>query len=113
MASKNSNTNITTALGKISNQLGQLQESQERQQAELAEIKFQVKATNGRVTALEAAQIAQKAVEEERSKFNQFLEHEIDEDSKHRSKLTDRAIGSGVTLVAVLLGAVLADLKFF
>lgn len=107
------NNSITTALGKISNQLGQLQESQERQQAELAEIKFQVKATNGRVTALEATQIAQKAVEEERSKFNQFLEHEIDEESQHRSRLMDRGIGAMVTLAAVIVGAVLADLKFF
>lgn len=104
---------ITTALGKISNQLGQLQESQERQQSELAEIKFQVKATNGRVTALEATQIAQKAVEEERNKFNQFLEHEIDDQEQHKSKLVDRGIGSVVTLLAVIVGAVLADLKFF
>lgn len=104
---------ITTALGKISNQLGQLQESQERQQTELAEIKFQVKSTNGRVTALEAAQIAQKAVEEERNKFSRFLENEIDDETEQRNKLFDRSIGAGVTLVAVIIGAVLADLKFF
>lgn len=107
------NTEITTALGKISNQLGQLQESQERQQKELAEIKFQVKATNGRVTALEAAQIAQKAVEEERSRFNKFLENEIDDQEQSRSRLLDRGIGATVTLAAVIIGAVLADLKFF
>lgn len=107
------NTEITTALGKISNQLGQLQESQERQQTELAEIKFQVKSTNGRVTALEAAQIAQKAVEEERNRFNKFLEHEIDDQEQSRSRLLDRGIGATVTLVAVIIGAVLADLKFF
>lgn len=107
------NNEITTALGKISNQLGQLQESQERQQSELAEIKFQVKATNGRVTALEATQIAAKAVEEERKRFNEFLEKEVTEEETSRSRLLDRSIGATVTLVAVLIGAVLADLRFF
>jgi hypothetical protein len=104
---------IADELRKISKQLGALAEGQEYQQRELAEIKVQVRATNGRVTALEAAQIAQKAVEEERSKFTLQLENDLDAALERKDRVRERALGAVVTLSAVFIGAILADIQFF
>ena len=104
---------ITEELRKISVQLGALAKGQEQQGRELAEIKIQVRATNGRVTALEAAEIAYKAVEVERAKFAERIEDDIDKAHSTRLKTRDLTLGAFVTLTAVIVGAILADVQFF
>lgn len=104
---------IAEELRKISTQLGALAKGQEQQGRELAEIKIQVRATNGRVTALEAAEIAYNAVEAERAKFAERIEEDIDKAQGLKLKTRDLTIGALVTLTAVVIGAILADIQFF
>jgi len=107
------NYNVANELRKMNSQLAVLTEGQANQGEDIAEIKVQVKATNGRVTALEAQKIAQDAVEKERTRLSIEFDEKMDDARDSRSKLVDRAIGSGVTLLAVIVGALLTDIQIF
>lgn len=104
---------IAGELSRMNQSLGDLIASQRAHGRELAEIKARVKETNGRVTALEKREIAERAVAEEREKTLEDLSVGQKEARDHRARLQDRGIGAIVTLIAVVLGAVLADLNFF
>lgn len=100
---------LETMLRSIDQQLGALVASQEAHGRELAEIKARVKETNGRVTALEAREIAEQAALDERRK----IDDQAVEVRSQRDRTKDRAIAAVITLVSVGLGAILADVQFF
>lgn len=104
---------ITAQLREINLLLSQVTASQRAAGRELAEIKERVKETNGRVTALEAQEIRDQAVADERARALDAAVEEQDRGAAQRWRLHDRMIGAGVTLAAVVIGAVLADLRFF
>lgn len=104
---------ITAQLREMNLLLSQLAAGQKAQGRELADIKTQVKATNGRVTSLEAQEIREKAVADERAKHLAALERREDKSENVRSRLQDRLIGAAVAVAAVIIGAILADIKFF
>jgi hypothetical protein len=104
---------LEMALRSIDQQLGALVASQKAHGRELAEIKARVKETNGRVTALEAREIAERAALDERRRIDgEHGEQEV-ETRTRRDRTRDRLIAAVVTLASVGLGAVLADIRFF
>jgi hypothetical protein len=104
---------ISSQLREMNLLLSQLHASQRAAGRELADIKNRVKETNGRVTALEAQEIRDRAVAEERSRMLAESAEQQQTGQEHRWRLHDRLIGAGVTIACVVLGAVLADLRFF
>ena len=104
---------VEMVLRSIDQQLGALVASQEAHGRELAEIKARVKETNGRVTALEAREIAERAALDERRKIDDAAGEQASEVRTRRDRTRDRLIAAGVTLISVGLGAVLADIRFF
>lgn len=100
---------IAEELRKINAQLGALAEGQARQGQELTEIKIQVRATNGRVTTLEAQRIAQEAVDAERQRMSEHMEDTFDEQESSRQKNIDRAITIAIGLAGVLVGVFLSS----
>lgn len=107
------NERVEMVLRSIDQQLGALVASQEAHGRELAEIKARVKETNGRVTALEAREIAERAALDERRKIDDAAGEIASETRSRNDRLRDRFIGAIVTLVSVGVGAVLADIRFF
>ena len=104
---------VAVELRKINQSLGGLLASQKAHGFELAEIKARVKETNGRVTALEAANIAKQAVDRERARSNDLVSQHSSEVNTHRARRIDRSIGAAVAIFAVVIGAVLADVTWF
>lgn len=104
---------VEIVLRNIDQQLGALVAGQEAQGRELKEIKERVKETNGRVTALEAAEIEERAALRERRRIDEETGATVRESKDRREKLRDRLIGAGVTLIGVAVGAILADIRFF
>lgn len=104
---------IADELRKINAQLGRLAEGQARQEQELTEIKIQVRATNGRVTTLEAQRIAQEAVEAERKRMADVVDEDIDQAEVIRQKNIDRVITVAVGLGGVLAGIFLTNIQVF
>lgn len=100
---------IAEELRKINAQLGALAEGQARQGQELTEIKIQVRATNGRVTTLEAQRIAQEAVDAERQRMADHMEDTFDDAEDSRQKNIDRAITIVIGLAGVIAGVFLAN----
>lgn len=109
----NEQNDVAVELRKINTALGGLIASQAAHGRELAEIKQRVKETNGRVTALEAVKIADDAITEDRQRRNELIGRRATDLNTHKFRLQDRAIGSGVTIVAVIVGAILADVRWF
>jgi len=101
--------NIVSELRKISSQLGALTEGQARQGKELVEIKIQVRATNGRVTALEAQRIAQEAVKVERRRLSEKFDERDDDVKEGRQKNIDRMVTIIVGLFGILAGILLTN----
>ena len=105
--------NVAAELRKINTALGGLMASQTAHGRELAEIKQRVKETNGRVTALEATKIADRAVKAEREQRAALANQRVTDKNTSRWRTRDRLIGSGVTIAAVIIGAILADVRWF
>jgi len=99
-------TVLTQALGDIRERLGGVLRGQEDMGRELREIKAQTTKTNGRVNGLEEREAAAIAVAS-------VLKEQSTGDSSARQRRLDRWIGAGVTLAAVVVGAVLADAHLF
>jgi hypothetical protein len=104
---------ITTQLREMNLLLSQLTASQQAIGRELGEIKTRVKETNGRVTALEAEEIKAHAAAAERERLRAKHRELEERGTASRWRVQDRVVGAVVTLTAVILGAVLADLRFF
>ena len=104
---------VAVELRKINERLGGLVASQSAHGLELAEIKARVKETNGRVTKLEAQQIANDAVAAERRRSAAVTGRRDTDLSTRRDRLRERTVGAAVTISAVILGALLADVRFF
>jgi len=104
---------ITAQLRQMNTLLTELAAGQRAQAQELADIKTQVNQTNGRVTQLEAQEIREQAVADERAKHVTDMERREEQGTAARWRIQDRLIGATVTLGAVVIGAVLADLRFF
>ena len=104
---------VAGELRKINSALGGLMASQRAHGRELAEIKARVKETNGRVTRLEADQIAEQAVADERRRSAVFSGRREAAQRSRIDKTRERLIGGFLTIAAVILGAILADVRFF
>lgn len=104
---------VASELRKINAALGGLVASQTAHGRELAEIKARVKETNGRVTRLEADRIADEATAEERRRNDKIAGRRESDQRNRFDRVKERSIGAMVTIAAVIVGAVLADVRFF
>lgn len=81
--------------------------------SDLVDIKQRVKETNGRVTQLEAREIAEAATLAERARLTGKLTGQAAVAVGRSDRNRDRLLAAAVTLAGVAAGAILTDVRFF